>query len=110
MLEIERALAALDRVRKHGRLPVETTEQEILARDFGGNTEPLRIEQRFAGGGFRDRGFELAPIAAPQIGLVGEIEGAAVAVVLERNIDRDTGGQLPGDRVLRPAIARSRSR
>ena len=76
---------------------VESAEEEILAGDFGGDAEPLGIEQRLCGGGLGGRGFDGAFVPAPEVGVVGEVEGAAVALGLE--IDVRSGWQVAAEGV-----------
>ena len=82
---------------QHGVLGVESAEEEILAGDFGGDAEALRIEQRLGGGGLGGGGFDGAFVAAPEIGIVGEIEGAAVALGFE--IDGRAGRKVAAEGV-----------
>lgn len=96
-LDVERFGAAGNGVADDGFLSVEPTEDEILTGDLAGEAKALGIEQRLGGGGLGGGCLHLAAIAAPKVGVVGEIEGAAVAFLLE--IDLDAGREISGDAV-----------
>ncbi len=81
--EVERLLAAAERVVEDRFLGIQSAQHEVLPRDFGGDAETLGVEQRGGGLGFGFGRFDVALVLAPQVDVVGKVEARPVALALE---------------------------